>query len=255
MKKFNAYHLSWFAEELLQAGYINVSNKQFYRWYNTINDGNHDKEQPDVFLFAAFDELMSICPDDIFSKIVSLVEDYPTVNWVDAFSRFQVRSKITAANTLLATEAEFGDIWIMGGWVGVLPLLLTKKLHNDSYTSIVSYDIDNTANLAGEKLVNSTRYHTEPRDIYTLDYTNFSGTVVNTICEHLNAFDKWQNSIPPNTLMLLQSNNMFGVVDDHVNCVNDLDDFLRHIHCKEVIHKETSTYNDQYERYTVLALK
>lgn len=255
MKSFNAYHLSWLAEELKNGGYITVDENKFYKWYHEVNDGNHDKPQNDIYLFAAFDELMSICPDDLFSKIVSLVEDYPTVNWVDAFSRFQVRSKITAANTLLATEAEFGDIWIMGGWVGVLPLLLTKKLHPDSYNSITSYDIDSTANIAGEKLVNSTRYHAETKDIYALDYTNFSGTVVNTICEHLTGFDKWQDQIPTNTLMLLQSNNMFGVVEDHVNCVNDLDDFVRHLHCKEVIHKETSTYNDQYERYTVLALR
>lgn len=255
MKKFNAYHLSWLAEELRNAGYIEVDEIKFYKWYNAINDGNHDKPQDEFYLFAAFDELMGICPNPIFSKIVSLVEDYPTVNWVDAFSRFQVRSKICAADTLLATEADFGDIWIMGGWVGVLPLLLMSKLPHDRYTSIVSYDLDDTANIAGEKLVDSPRYRAKMQDIYALDYSNFSGTIVNTICEHLSRFNHWQDGIPNNTLMLLQSNNMFGVVEDHVNCVNDLDDFIRHIHSKEIIHKETSTYNDQYERYTVLALR
>lgn len=255
MKKFNAYHLSWLAEELHKAKFIDVSNRQFYNWYNSINDGNHDKPQPEVYLFAAFDELMTICPNNLFGRVISLVEDYPTVNWVDAFSRFQIRSKITAANTLLATEAEFGDIWIMGGWVGVLPMLLTEKLYPNRYNTIVSYDLDNIANLAGEKLVNSTRYSAEFKDIYALDYTNFSGTVVNTICEHLDRFDIWQNQIPSNTLMLLQSNNMFGVVDDHVNCVSNMDDFVSRLDCKEIIHKETSTYNDQYERYTVLAIK
>jgi len=255
MKKFNAYHLSWLAEELYKENFIAVDEDKFYKWYTSINDGNHDKPQDDMFLFAAMDALNDICPNPIFTRIVSLVEDYPNVNWVDAFSRFQIRSKITAAKVLLASEANFGDIWIMGGWVGVLPMLLMDKMDPNSYTSIVSYDIDNTANLAGEKLVNSPRYHTEPKDIYTLDYTNFSGTVVNTICEHLGNFTKWQESIPPNILMLFQSNNMFGVVDDHINCVNSVDDFIRQIQCKEIIHKETSTYNDQYERYTVLALK
>ena len=85
MKKFNAYHLSWLAEELRNAGYIEVDEIKFYKWYNAINDGNHDKPQDEFYLFAAFDELMGICPNPIFSKIVSLVEDYPTVNWVDAF--------------------------------------------------------------------------------------------------------------------------------------------------------------------------
>ena len=136
-----------------------------------------------------------------------------------------------------------------------ISLLLMSKLPHDRYTSIVSYDLDDTANIAGEKLVDSPRYRAKMQDIYALDYSNFSGTIVNTICEHLSRFNHWQDGIPNNTLMLLQSNNMFGVVEDHVNCVNDLDDFIRHIHSKEIIHKETSTYNDQYERYTVLALR
>jgi len=154
----------------------------------------------------------------------------------------------------VATEANFGDIWVMGGWIGILPMLLLHSVKEDCYSSIVSYDLDDTANKVGEMLVNSTRYRAECKDIYKLDYGYFSGTVVNTICEHLINFNDWQKGIPAGTLMLLQSNNMFGV-DDHCNCVSSLDEFISQIRCREVIHAETSTFGDQYQRYTVLALK
>lgn len=261
MQKFNAYNLSWLVQELVHAGLIKVDEHQFGKWYGIINDGNHNDpdhhNHSEMFLLACIDRLRGFCDEHVFAKLEAVLEDYPDVNWTDALSRFQIRSKLTAYKTLKAAEAYYGDIWIMGGWVGVLPMFLIDALPKDSYTNIVSYDLDDTANKAGERLVDSPRYRTENKDIYTLDYTNFSGTIVNTICEHLNDFKGWQRTIPQNTLMLLQSNNMFGV-DDHCNCVNSLDEFIAQIEYREIIHTETSTYSDlgdRYERYTVLALR
>lgn len=255
MTQFNAYHLSWFAEELKNAGLIQVDYSKFHKWYTAINDGHHEEPQDSVYLFAAYDALTEFCNDEIFGKVISLIEDYPTVNWIDALSRFQIRSKVTAYQVLKSSEAELKDIWVMGGWIGILPLLIVRN--ELDYKHITSYEIDDTANKVARNLIDPRQFTSVYRDIYTLDYTNFSGTIVNTICEHLNDFKGWQKSIPYGTLMLLQSNNMYGI-DDHCNCVNSVDEFLHQIECREVIHTETSTYSDlgdRYERYTVLVLK
>ena len=255
MKQFNAYHLSWFAEELKDAGMITLDYEKFYHWYQDINDGRHNEPQPPGYLFAAYDSFKEFCDAPVFDKIVSLIEDYPSVNWTDALSRFQIRSKLTAYRILKEADAELNNIWIMGGWIGILPMMIVDN--GLDYTHITSYDLDDTANKVARNLIDPRHFTSVYRDIYTLDYTNFSGTVVNTICEHLNDFKRWQKPIPYGTLMLLQSNNMYGI-DDHCNCVGSIDEFVDQIECREVIHAETSTYSDlgdRYERYTALVLK
>ena len=54
--------------------------------------------------------------------------------------------------------------------------------------------------------------------------------VVNTSCEHLEAFDRWYARIPDGQLLALQSNDYFAC-SEHVNCVPDLAAFRRRHRC------------------------
>jgi hypothetical protein len=51
-------------------------------------------------------------------------------------------------------------------------------------------------------------------------------TIINTSCEHIENFEEWYSKIPDGKLVVLQSNNYFEI-EEHVNCVVDLDDFDR----------------------------
>ena len=48
--------------------------------------------------------------------------------------------------------------------------------------------------------------------------------IVNTSCEHIEAFSDWFDSPPSGPLLVLQSNDYFSC-DEHINCVNMLDEF------------------------------
>jgi hypothetical protein len=51
-------------------------------------------------------------------------------------------------------------------------------------------------------------------------------TVINTSCEHIEKFKEWYDLIPQNKLIILQSNNGFGI-QEHINCVDGLDQFVQ----------------------------
>jgi hypothetical protein len=50
-------------------------------------------------------------------------------------------------------------------------------------------------------------------------------TIINTSCEHIENFQNWYESLPVDSLLILQSNNGYGI-EGHVNCVNDLGMFM-----------------------------
>jgi len=56
--------------------------------------------------------------------------------------------------------------------------------------------------------------------------TDTPNTIINTSCEHIENFEEWYAKIPSGKLVILQSNNFFEV-DEHVNCVNDINEFKR----------------------------
>jgi hypothetical protein len=61
-------------------------------------------------------------------------------------------------------------------------------------------------------------------------------TIINTSCEHIPNFKEWYNKIPAGKLVILQSNNFFEL-DEHINCVNDLDDFASQAPLSEILYE------------------
>ena len=55
-----------------------------------------------------------------------------------------------------------------------------------------------------------------------------------------------------NCVFALQSNNMFHVKDQHINCSNNLDEFIKKSGLTKIWFADTYKMSNGYERYTVI---
>lgn len=166
--------------------------------------------------------------------LASAVQNNPDLNWKDALSRNQVRSKIWLIEQLDAsnafpkarriTEAEHTTI-IVGGWVGLLPFL--ASMMGKHFDSVINVDVDTTVHAAANELNlgRHARFKNSKEDIRTMDLSVYKKLlVIDTIVEHFEDHGDWVSSLPANTSVVLQGNDMFHV-PDHVNCHNSLEEF------------------------------
>lgn len=186
------------------------------------------------------------------NNLRTAIENYPTVNWKDGLSRFQMQSKMWAAEQLKGFD--LGHVYLCGGWIGTLARVIIDNV--TSVDKITSYDIDDVANKAGMTLnldlVSTNKYLAVNQDIYTLDYGNCD-TVINTICEHIPNFSSWAEMIPSGKLVLLQTNNMFEM-PDHVNCVETLEEFKKQCQFLDIAYSGTISYAG-WHRFMVVGVK
>lgn len=169
----------------------------------------------------------------------------------DAFSHGQVASKQWLVNELyncLARNFPHGPeysyysskisdmtVWVLGGWIGILPLLLFTKFDGSDnpghIRKIRSFDLD------GE----STRYANLVNNAYEYDEWRFRAfqadanivfkpnrssewgenpdLVINTSTEHFES-DEWFHDIPQGTLCAVQSTDMD--IEDHISKTHSL---------------------------------
>jgi hypothetical protein len=78
-------------------------------------------------------------------------------------------------------------------------------------------------------------------------------TFINTSCEHIENFTNWFNLIPKGKLVALQSNNYFEL-PEHVNCVNDIDEFKQQAPLSNIIY-EGELELEKYTRYMIIGYK
>lgn len=187
--------------------------------------------------WSSWRELLDRCADpgrrrelDRFAERTSELTSHERRGLADALDEVQVDSK----RWLIANLADHRDLSecslvILGGWYGVLPLLV-NWLAASPPRLMRSIDMDETVGAAGERLIGALYDNIEYQtaDVMALDYQEIAGLpdpiVVNTICEHLPDFAGWWERIPRGQFVVLQSNDYFPC-PDHVNCVHDLDEF------------------------------
>jgi len=168
-------------------------------------------------------------------KLASAISKHPDLNWKDALSRNQVKSKVWLIDKLdslklLPKKRQLGDpecvTAIAGGWVGMLPFLATMMGKN--LDSVINFDIDNSVHSAAMELNAGTHsnFKNSETDIKTVDFKKYKKLLmIDTIVEHFENHGEWVNSLPAGTTVVLQGNDMFDV-PDHVNCHNTLEEFL-----------------------------
>jgi hypothetical protein len=164
--------------------------------------------------------------------------NYPDLNWKDALSRNQIKSKkwlldklsefltIDKKTNIFKSKAEQTSI-IVGGWVGVLPFL--ASMQETKLGKVVNIDIDSSVHDAAKSLNLSFNplYNNLDKDIRLVDFFAYKNPlVIDTIVEHFENHNAWIKTLPAGTKVVLQGNNMFDVVD-HVNCHSSLSQFVK----------------------------
>jgi len=167
-------------------------------------------------------------------RLSSAVANNPTLNWKDALSRNQVKSKLWLIDKLKEnklyperrriTDPEHTTV-VVGGWVGLLPFMMSMQGIN--LDTVINVDIDTSVHVAANELNlgNFTKFKNSKEDIRTLDFTKFKKLlVIDTIVEHFENHGEWVATLPTTANVVLQGNDMFHV-PDHVNCHKTLEEF------------------------------
>ena len=173
------------------------------------------------------------------SQLALTVCNYPDLNWKDALSRNQIKSKKWLLNkvshylasnkrgNLFAEKVKTTSI-VVGGWVGILPFL--ASMEGMDLDEVVNIDIDSSVHDAAKSLNSSfnPRYKNLDTDIRLVDFFTYKNPlIIDTIVEHFENHGDWVKTLPAGTEVVLQGNNMFDVVD-HVNCHSSLRQFVKH---------------------------
>lgn len=207
-----------------------------------------------------------------FNQLITAIEKFPEINWTDAFSKGQLLSKLWLIKELKSTNINLGTIFVMGGWVGVLPLLMFRDKELE-FTHIRSFDVDPQCAKAADTLnrnnvMDNWKFKASTADMFDVDYYNTSyetlkangesvcltespDTIINTSCDHISPFDKWWDRIPPGTLVAIQNNNFFGADEDHTNNVKDLDQMKLQAPMSEILYEGELDF-PQYKRFMLI---
>lgn len=173
--------------------------------------------------------------NEIHSSIINISSDR-IINWMNAirnssgndqyrllenFWESQLKSKAWLINTLKYLNLpQDGNVYIFGGWYGVLASLIKD---NFNYKNIYSIDIDPVCEVIGKDLDDRINFITSDMvDVVLTDPV----LIINTSTEHIDqiTFDKWLKNMPPDVPIILQGNNFFEC-DEHVRCCINIEEF------------------------------
>lgn len=180
---------------------------------------------------------------------------------LDAFWAGQLDSKCWLVNKLNEYVDIESNVYIFGGWIGVLASILFQnaKFKIDRVRSI---DIDPWC----EQIANTVcqPYHqddwrflsiTNSMESYAYDWDFYPNIVINTSTEHVDQqiYDIWYQKIPSDSLIVIQGNNFFDC-NEHIRCSRSLVDFKRMNHAHKTIY-EGELPHDLYTRYMCIFKK
>jgi hypothetical protein len=165
------------------------------------------------------------CP--LVKGVAKVIAKHPEADIGNAFNHKQVACKMWARDRLYeSVGGVFGEIWIVGGWYGVLAGMLLED-ERFKIGRIENSDIDPMAGQIAETLnhAHQTRFEAITADMYALDYAGRApDLVVNTSCEHIPDLRAWLSRMAKGQRVLLQSNDYFSE-PTHIACVPSLKAF------------------------------
>ena len=170
------------------------------------------------------------------NRLARSLDEHPDLNWADALSRNQVKSKLwlieqlDALKLLPKPKRQLTDpttnVLLVGGWVGMLPFLADMK--GKQLDIVTNIDIDESVHAAASDLnsITASSFRTSSKDVRKLNIAKYDKPlVIDTIVEHFTDHGAWVNTLPNKAMIVLQGNDMFDV-PDHVNCHKTLEDFI-----------------------------
>lgn len=172
----------------------------------------------------------------VINRLLQAIRSAPDVNWQDALSRNQVKSKVWLLDTMDRVGwLDRPNLVLVGGWVGLLPVL--AHLRNRPVRAAVNFDLDPEVHFPA-RLLNAGPFYSfqsQQRDVRQVDLAQYSDhVIVDTIVEHFQDHQSWVRQQASGTRMVLQGNDMFDV-PDHVNCHASLEEFVNASGLSEII--------------------
>ena len=213
-------------------------------------------------------------PPALFDTLPRAIRNFPEAELRDAFSRGQIASKKWLVEELVKLDLDLGTVFLCAGWYSSLALLLFES--GIKLEKIRSFDIDPTCYKIADTInrpyvMDAWKFKAQTGDIteinyrdgHTYDTIKSNGepqelydkpnTVINTSCEHITNFSKWHSLIPVGTLVILQTNDYFEI-EDHVNCVNDIDEFKQMAPLTNVLYEGVLNL-EKYNRYMLIGYR
>lgn len=144
---------------------------------------------------------------------------------LECFWESQLTSKSWLINTVSSLGLQQdGDVYIFGGWYGILASLIRDEYNYDSVHSI---DIDPNCQFFTEvyKLDQGIKFITHDMKDFTYP-GNKIGLIINTSTEHIRqeTFNMWMKNVPNDVPVILQGNNFYDC-EEHIRCTETLDKF------------------------------
>ena len=237
-----------------------IEAEEMCEYIETVRKAVVNKNLRSIFKLLGNDDLRKLVIDENTWKLWPIIEQYVDTQFTaafknffingtvidkDCFSRGQIESKQWLVNELTKCDVELGTVFLCAGWYATLATMLFES--DIKVDKIRSFDIDPTcvdiAEVFNKPWVMDTwKFKASIANIMDIDYaqsftytvtrangttstlTDTLDTIINTSCEHITDFAKWYAKITADKLLVLQSNNFFEV-PEHVNCVNNVDEF------------------------------
>lgn len=192
-----------------------------------MTDATQPRDSCETWREHAFDLTRGVAAytgSSLVRGLSRVMSRHPDADIGNAFNHKQVACKLWARDRLFETcGGRFSDIWIVGGWYGVLAAMLFDDPRFD-VAHVSSIDIDPAVGAIATTLNGfaADRFEALTADMYAVDYRHGrADLVVNTSCEHIADLPAWLSLLAPGTRVLLQSNDYFSE-PTHINCVPSL---------------------------------
>ena len=209
-------------------------------------------------------EEISICENDTRETPYYWVEqwvdnnlfDYKT-SFDDSVSQGQFESKSWLCKELRKINMKQYEpihIDIVGAWFGFPIIEMLSSIFKIKQIDL--YDKDENCHKVVAQYIN----HFDP-DFRVVQFDDFFDRkdlrrrhiVINTSSEHMSdivSMRKYYKDYPDTPILVIQSNNYFSL-DDHINCVNNVDELINKNHINRVLYKGTQKL-PLYDRYMVI---
>lgn len=191
--------------------------------------------------------------DDITKKVLKKfphrVEDI-----VNSFDHNKIHAKNELVSRIKRLQNK-GDLFnpiprisIVGGWYGniLIPLLDEHKIN---YEKIDFYEIDEEAIKIAKNhfLFNMDNVNFKLQDATKIEFSGNRHLIINTSAEHMDSLNIKSG------ILAVQSND-YTSVEDHTNCVNNIQELIDQYKFKsnKIWYKITKEYDNKYNRFTVI---
>jgi len=205
------------------------------------------KNHCNLHLKKAFEDIVNYGRFVDFRTVLDAMLLFPDQNF-DSFQVGQIESKKWLIQSMNKLRLKYEpDILIVGGWHGVLYLMLSNYAYF-KYTALTT-DIDPDCTLIAEMF----GCNAETQDMFEINYDKISQDfIINTSCEHI-YLEKWTKLIPDGKIVALQSSDMEW--DTHVDNVYSLDELINKAALSEVWTTGVKSLSKNWHRWLLIGKK